>query len=65
VKRFTREPDPTDPDWRDLRDKRGKLCARIDTKRMVLEIRRSDRDLIAYFDLREYVQVLEIQTDIE
>ena len=56
---FPRKPTPTSgTDWTDLRDKKGKLCARIDTKRMVLEIKRSDRDLIAYFDLREYVDEL-------
>jgi hypothetical protein len=67
VPRFQRKPTPQEGDWLDLRDKRGKLCARIDTKRMVLEIKRSDRDLIAYFDLREYVElrVVEIKTDIE
>lgn len=51
-----------------MRDAKGKLCARIDTKRMVLEIKRSDRDLIAYFDLREYVvqlRIVEIKADIE
>ena len=56
------------PAWAELRDERGKLCARLDTKAMVLEIRRSDRRQIAYFDLREYVEqlrVVEIKTDIE
>jgi hypothetical protein len=51
--------------WTELRDEQGKLCARLDVRRLLLEIRRSDRDLIAYFDLREYVQVLEMKTDIE
>lgn len=54
--------------WTELRDERGKLCARIDTNRLLLEIRRSDRDVIAYFDLRSYVQewhVVEIRSDIE
>jgi hypothetical protein len=55
-------------DWRDLRDAQGKLCARIDTKRMVLEIQRSDRKQIARFDLRVYVvelRVIEKKPDIE
>jgi hypothetical protein len=55
-------------DWRDLRDERGKLCARIDTKRMVLEIQRSDRKQIARFDLRVYVvelRIIESKPDIE
>jgi hypothetical protein len=59
---------PPADDWRDLRDKRGKLCARIDTRRLVLEIKRSDRGIVATFDLREYVielRKLEIKTDIE
>ena len=54
--------------WRDLRDDQGKLCARLDTKRLVLEIRRSDRKQMARFDLRVYVaelQIIEIKTDIE
>jgi hypothetical protein len=61
-------PVPKGEEWRDLRDERGKLCARLDTKRMVLEIRRSDRDLVARFDLREYIIVvkkLETPKDIE
>jgi hypothetical protein len=67
VKKFHATPQPDDG-WRDLRDKRGKLCARIDTKRMVLEIKRSDRGIVATFDLREYVielRKLENKTDIE
>jgi hypothetical protein len=54
--------------WTELRDERGKLCARIDGRLLLLEIRRSDRDLVAIFDLREYVaqlKVVEIKTDIE
>jgi hypothetical protein len=39
--------------WHDLRDGDGKLCARLDTKRMVLEIRRSDRRQVERFDLRK------------
>ena len=64
--RFQRKPDAApDGDWLDLRDKRtGKLCARLNVKAMVLEIKRSDRELVAYFDLHEYV-LLEIKTDIE
>ena len=67
MKKFHATPQPDDG-WRDLRDKRGKLCARIDTKRMVLEIKRSDRGIVATFDLREYVielRKLENKTDIE
>jgi len=51
---------PTAPAWTDLRDKQGKLCARLDTKRLLLEIRRSDRDQIATFDLRDYIIILRI-----
>ena len=54
--------------WQELRDSRGKLCARIDGRLLLLEIRRSDRDLVAIFDLREYVaqlRPLEIDADIE
>jgi len=53
--------------WHDLRDERGKLCARIDSDRMLLEIRRSDRAMVAVFDLREYMvelHPLEIGGDI-
>jgi hypothetical protein len=52
-------------EWRDLRDARGKLCARIDTKRMVLEIKRSDRALVATFDLRDYLVDLRVHTKDE
>jgi hypothetical protein len=54
--------------WTELRDERGKLCARIDGRRLLLEVRRSDRDLVAIFDLREYIVVLrelEIHKDIQ
>jgi hypothetical protein len=42
-------------EWRDLRDARGKLCARLDVKRMVLEIKRSDRNIVAQFDLHDFL----------
>jgi hypothetical protein len=54
--------------WTELRDENGKLCARLDARGMVLEIRRSDRKQIARFDLREYMEVphvLENKKDIE
>jgi len=41
--------------WTDLRDEQGKLCARLDARLLVLEIRRSDRKQMARFDLRDYV----------
>jgi hypothetical protein len=44
--------------WTELRDDRGKLCARLDSSRLLLEIRRSDRELVAYFDLRDYLDEL-------
>lgn len=65
VKKYQATPAPKD-DWQDLRDKRGKLCARIDTKRLLLEIKRSDRGIVATFDLREYVielKVVSVQSD--
>ena len=58
-----KKPTPTEArgtQWRDLRDEQGKLCARLDTKAMVLEIRRSDRKQIARFELREYLVQLQI-----
>jgi hypothetical protein len=66
-KRFHKNPaaQASGPQWRDLRDERGKLCARLDTKAMVLEIRRSDRAIVARFDLRVYLVELEIRKDIE
>lgn len=54
--------------WADLRDADGKLCARLDTKRMVLEIRRSDRRQVERFDLRELMEkmpAVEKSKDIE
>jgi hypothetical protein len=62
------KPAPPQEGWRDLRDEQGKLCARLDTKRLVLEIQRSDRKQIARFDLRVYVvelRVIENKKDIE
>jgi hypothetical protein len=56
MKKYQATPAAKD-DWQDLRDARGKLCARIDTKRFLLEIKRSDRNLVAVFDLRAYMLV--------
>jgi hypothetical protein len=39
--------------WTELRDSRGKLCARIDGRLLLLEVRRNHETVI--FDLREYV----------
>ena len=67
MKKYHATPQPDDG-WRDLRDARGKLCARIDAKRLLLEIKRSDRGIVATFDLREYVielRKLENKSDIE
>ena len=52
--------------WQELRDERGKLCARIDGRLLLLEVRRNHETVI--FDLREYVVMvptLEIGVDIE
>jgi hypothetical protein len=52
--------------WTELRDERGKLCARIDGRLLLLEVRRNGETAI--FDLREYVvklSSLEIAVDIE
>jgi hypothetical protein len=54
---------PTVPVWTDLRDKQGKLCARLDVRRCVLEIRRSDRDQLAVFDLRDYIAILRVYAE--
>jgi hypothetical protein len=45
---------PPDDGWRDLRDARGKLVARLDLNNYLLEIKRSDRHIFARFDLRDY-----------
>lgn len=52
--------------WTELRDERGKLCARIDGRLLLLEVRRNHETVI--FDLREYMvkwSRLEMSTDIE
>jgi hypothetical protein len=52
--------------WQELRDERGKLCARIDGRLLLLEVRRNGETAI--FDLREYVVYLprlENEVDIE
>jgi hypothetical protein len=53
MKKFQATPAPKD-DWQDLRDANGKLCARLHTKALILEIKRSDRGIFARFNLREY-----------
>jgi hypothetical protein len=42
--------------WRNLRDNRGKLMARIEPVRLILEIRRND--MTFEFDLRDYIDYL-------
>ena len=46
--------------WRDLRDDRGKLMARIEPHSLLLQIRRND--LTFTFDLRDY---MDFAQDIE
>jgi hypothetical protein len=45
--------------WTDLRDEQGKLCARLDARGLVLEIRRSDRKQMARFDLAAILRGLD------
>jgi hypothetical protein len=45
--------------WTDLRDEQGKLCARLDARGLVLEIRRSDRKQVARFDLAAILRSLD------
>lgn len=40
--------------WIELRDERGKLCARLDVERVLLEVRRNGQP--ALFDLAEYLR---------
>ena len=51
--------------WRELRDDRGRLYARLDHLNLLLEVRRNHESVI--FDLREYLDLrtLEIDQDIE
>jgi hypothetical protein len=52
--------------WHELRDERGKLCARLDERRLLLELHRN-REWVT-FDLRDYLDVLrglDIGSDIE
>lgn len=44
--------------WLELRDERGKLCARLETHDMLLEIRRNDRT--AMFNLRDYLDLVDV-----
>lgn len=44
-------------DWVELRDERGKLCARLEVGRALLEVRRNERTVV--FDLREFVRISE------
>lgn len=51
--------------WTDLRDEQGKLCARLDARRLVLEIKRSDRKQVAQFDLAAILRALDNGTKSE
>lgn len=41
-------------DWVELRDGRGKLCARVDRAALLLEVRRNGETSV--FDLMEYLR---------
>ena len=45
----------TAPQWVELRDDRGKLCARLEVHRGLLEMRRNGQS--ATFDLGEYLRI--------
>jgi len=45
--------------WLELRDERGKLCARLETHALLLEIRRNDRSSV--FNLRDYLDMAELE----
>lgn len=59
-------PDPsTEQSWRELRDERGRLYARLEPARWLLEIKRNDRDPTMIFDLRQHLDLLqEIAIDL-
>jgi hypothetical protein len=53
--------EPQQPDqWLELRDAYGKLCARLETRTFLLEVKRSKDDIYATFDLRLYLGDLDI-----
>ena len=45
----------TGGDWVELRDQRGKLCARVERGAMLLEVRRNGET--AVFDLLDYLHI--------
>jgi hypothetical protein len=47
----------TSGDWVELRDQRGKLCARVERGAMLLEVRRNGET--AVFDLLDYLHISE------
>jgi hypothetical protein len=49
--------------WTELRDERGKLCARIDGRLLLLEVRRNGETVI--FDLREYMSIIDFYVERE
>lgn len=53
---------PLQDSWTELRDERGKLCARLEPTRWMLEVRRNHET--AYFDLRDYLDALSLLQDI-
>ena len=66
TKRFRKEPDPSEAEWRNLRDSRGRLYGRVNATKMLLEIRRNQTTIT--FDLTEILQIkppLEKKNDIE
>lgn len=45
----------TGGDWVELRDQRGKLCARVERGAMLLEVRRNGETSV--FDLLDYLRI--------
>jgi hypothetical protein len=46
-------PLPNDPQWRNLRDDKGRLYGRVNPTKLLLEIR--SRQRMVTFDLKEYL----------
>jgi hypothetical protein len=61
MKRFTREPDPTAQEWRNLRDEQGRLYGRVNRVQMLLELRRNQKTVT--FDLKQLIEIRESETN--
>jgi len=64
VKKPPPEPSQSDPNWRNLRDAKGRLYGRIDRVRLLLELRsHNGAHETVVFELKQFIDISESETN--